>query len=253
MTCSGKKTAFFCGASRGLGRTIAQVFIEHGWRAVVFDLVVDREEATSNLHFCQCDLSNYAMTEENIHRLATLYGQVDAMVNCVRYREEKRSDVGQATEWKKAIETDVHSYFNASTILCEWMKKQGGSCSLINISSIVSTQVTLKESMSYHVAKAAINQMTKYLAVKYGPHGIRVNSVLPGLISNRISEKSSDDPNASLYAKYARHVPLRRSGAPEEVAEVTLFLASSASFMTGQNIIIDGGLSLCDPLGLIDE
>jgi NAD(P)-dependent dehydrogenase (short-subunit alcohol dehydrogenase family) len=94
--------------------------------------------------------------------------------------------------------------------------------------------------------------MTRYLAVEYGPYGVRINTVSPGLISNNDSEYASDSLDASLYSKYANLVPLRRSGSPDEVADLALFLAlSSSSFITGQNIVIDGGLSLREQIGVL--
>ena len=247
-----KKNAVFCGAARGLGNTIAQVFLEADWNVIILDLTLN--ESQPKMHFYQCDLSDFETVKEVIKKTLTDFGSIDALINCVRYRKKQGIELSFSQEWKKALEIDLHTYFNTSSLVCESMKEKGTGCSIVNISSVVSELVTLKETISYHTAKAAINQMTRYLALQYGPYNIRANTVLPGLISNQQSEKSSDAPDASLYSKYARHVPLQRSGAPREVADLVLFLASSnSSFITGQNIVIDGGLNMCEHLGILKD
>jgi NAD(P)-dependent dehydrogenase (short-subunit alcohol dehydrogenase family) len=241
-----KKTVLLCGATQGLGHTIAQRFLALEWNVVILDLLGGKE---GPIHFYPCDVSDFAATQKSIDQIIEKFHAIDALVNCIRYRKKKECHLSAFESWKKSIDIDLNTFFNASSLVCEHMKQIQRGCSIINISSVLSELVTDSESIGYHAAKAAINQLTRCLAVEFGPHNIRVNAISPGLISNHHSEPCSRDPSASPYAKFANHIPLRRSGDPQEVADLVLFLTSpSSSFITGQNIVIDGGLSIREQL-----
>lgn len=244
-----RKHALICGAARGLGLAIAQKFSEEGWSVTLLDAATFSGALPEGSRSIQCDARDFSSLEKALLPLLQEFGSIDALVNSIRYRAPKNEAIPHQELWKKGIEIGLDTYYNSSFFVCEQMKKIGVGSSIINLSSVTAERVTLQESLSYHAAKAAINQMTRYLAVQYGPYQIRANTILPGLISNVVSEKSSDDPNASLYAKQACQIPLRRSGSPREVAELVYFLATPASsFITGQNIVIDGGLGIRDQL-----
>ena len=247
------KVSIFCGAARGLGRAVANYFLDSGWTVIILDLYFE-ERSNSCLHLIECDVSDFKNTKKHIEDIFQRFCTIDALVNCVRYRSQKGEKLDIDDEWERGMSIGLNTYFNASSIVCELSKVKGSGCSIINISSVLSGLINLNESISYHSAKAAINQMTRFLAIKYGPYNIRANVVAPGLISNQSAEKASEDPSASLYAKYAQHVPLKRSGTPEEVAALVLFLASHQStFITAQTITIDGGLSNAEHLGIISS
>jgi len=245
------KNVVLCGASQGLGAVIARKFYDQNWNVIILDLL---EPSNSKMQFYQCDVTDFEATKKCIDEITQKYQAIDGLVNCIRYRNKENKGISFHKEWERGMEIDLHTYFNASLLVCNRMKTIEKDCSIVNISSVLSDLVSTKESINYHMAKAAINQMTRYLAVEFGPYNIRVNSVLPGLISNHESEKSSTSPSASLYSRGASHIPLRRSGAPEEVAELVLFLVSSlSSYITGQNIVIDGGLALREQFDVFSD
>lgn len=249
------KTVILSGAVQGLGRVAAYKFQKEGWRVVILDIQENPEMQRTGMKIYRCDLSHFEQTKDCLGSIFEEVGTVEALVNCVRYRRPKNLSQSPFEEWKKSLEIDLDTYFNTSSIVCEKMKGKGGKgCSIVNFSSVTSSLVTLKESISYHTAKAAITQMTRYLAVQYGPYNIRANTISPGLISREKTELSSSEAGASLYSRLACSIPLRRTGAPEEVAEAIFFLASPASsFITGHELTIDGGLCLCDQVGISTE
>lgn len=244
-----QKNVLICGASQGLGLCITHRFIKEGYNVINLDII---DNPNSPAYFYPCDVSNLEQTQKCIEEIMHRFGNIDVLINCIRWRKKQDPPNSVFQNWENGLKIDLNTYFHACLFVCEKMKEK--ECNIINISSVVSQCITLKEPLSYHVAKAAINQLTRYLAVEFGPKKIRVNAIIPGLISNDQVEQSSLDSSASLYAKLANHIPLRRSGAPEEVADLAFFLASpSSSFITGQCIAIDGGLTLREQVDLISE
>ena len=244
------KHIVICGGANGLGLHFAREFSKANGRVSILDLTESQEKRFS--HFI-CDVSRFDETHSVLKEALEKSGKIEALVNCIRAKKSLPSSFlySEKETWEKGIAVNLGTYFNASSALCELIKDQGG-CSIVNISSISASLVSSDQGVDYHCAKAAINQLTRFLAVKYGPYGVRVNSVSPGLISHHASEKASSSPSASYYQQCAQSIPLRRSGGPQEVANLVLFLASEfSSFITGQEIVIDGGLSICEQLHLL--
>jgi 3-oxoacyl-[acyl-carrier protein] reductase len=124
-----------------------------------------------------------------------------------------------------------------------------GHGAIVNMSSVVASAVALDQcSWPYHVSKAGLDQFTRWLAVRCGGAGVRVNAVAPGLIDRDVSPKLTDNlVNRRIVESV---VPLRRAGSAREMAEVVVFLASdAASYVTGQVLIVDGGLGLSEVFG----
>lgn len=240
------KNIVIAGGANGMGQKIAQKFLTSDWNPIILDIASNN---SSSFPYYQCDVSLHNQTQECIDAIVKKFHTIDALVNCIRYRPKLKKAECNAEDWQKGIDVDLNTYFNTCSTVCEMMKDLKGECSIVNISSVLSECVTLSEPLSYHASKAAINQLTRYLAVKYGPHGIRVNTVSPGLISNERAEPYSNSEAASPYSRLAKHIPLRRTGSPEEIADLILFLVGpSSSFITGQNIVIDGGLMIREQL-----
>jgi glycerol dehydrogenase len=246
------KQIVVCGGANGLGAYFSEEFSKANGSVAVLDLVAPRLKGPS-FHFI-CDVSNYDDTFSVLEKIVKEKGKVDALINCIRLKGNPTPSFSplEKETWEKGLRINLGTYFNASSAVCELMKDKETGCSIINISSISASLISSDQTIDYHCAKAAINQLTRFLAVKYGPYNIRVNSVLPGLISHHAPEKASSHPSASLYQRRARSIPLKRSGGPQDVANLVLFLASDFSnFITGQDIVIDGGLSICEQLYLL--
>ena len=133
------------------------------------------------------------------------------------------------------------------------MKKQKGGV-IINIGSILGTFVG-HEDLCYHVAKAGLIQFTRCLAERFGPDNIRANCISPGfIVKDELRQHFESNENHSYRTAAINVHPLRRIGSPEDVADAVLFLASNeASFITGQNLIIDGGLTIRDQWSVADQ
>lgn len=243
------KTALFCGASSGLGKIVALFFLQKGWNVLNVDIAMNDELNAHGIKTYLCDLTDKNHAQQIFHNIFDEYPTISALINCIRFRDTQKEE-----HWEKEISIDLSTYYYASLLVAEYMKDRATECSIISFSSVVASLIAPCQKISYHVAKSGITQMMRYFAVYYGPYGIRANSIEPGLISKRSAEKSSNRSDASYYAKIAQHIPLRRSGSPSEVAELILFLASSqSSFITGQNICIDGGLSIREQVDCVRD
>jgi len=134
------------------------------------------------------------------------------------------------------------------------MKETDTHGSIINIASILSRFV-IKQAPAYHVAKAGVVQLTRYLAMQAAPHGIRVNSISPGFILQEEHRTLFEGPgNIKYRATAIGSIPLGRVGTADEIAKTAFYLASpESSFITGQDIIVDGGSTIREHLDLLQE
>src|SRR3989338_11119690 len=210
------KIALFSGAARGLGRSIVQKFLDSGWTVIGIDLVCEEQDQPL-LYWYQCDVSHYDALEKTLREIFARFGTIDALVNCIRHRQKKNAVQNLHLAWKQGMEVGLYTYYYTSALVCEILKENNLSGSIINMASILSDLINVQEAVTYHTAKAGIIQMTRHLAVQYGPYNIRANSVSPGLICKQ---------GGVVSEQMTRCVPLRRGGAPEEIADLILFLAS---------------------------
>lgn len=236
-----------CGGSRGLGSHLAKAFLREKANVCIVDIVRPEETIEKQVFFCQCDLSKIQETKTAFANIFTKFKRVDVLVNSMRLAKAESVKLKDVEQWEKGIQIDLNTYFQSSLICCEMMKSLG-SCSIINFSSVLADLVSLDQPLEYHCAKASINHLSRYLAVKYGANNIRVNTIAPGLISHLEAEKASSTPQ-TLYEKHAHLIPLLRTGSPQDIVFSTLFLASRfSSFITGHELVVDGGLSIREQL-----
>jgi NAD(P)-dependent dehydrogenase (short-subunit alcohol dehydrogenase family) len=163
-------------------------------------------------------------------------GKINNLVFFQRFR-------GEGDDWSGEIETSLTATKDVIELSVDEFAEADDK-SIVIVSSIASHLVASEQPVSYHVAKAGLNQMVRYYAVALGPKGIRVNAVSPGIV---LKEESGDFylKSRELQDLYKRITPLGRMGTSQEIASVVSFLCSSkASFITGQNIVVDGGISL---------
>lgn len=240
------KVALVTGGARGIGAVIAREFANHG--AVVYICDVNNPETSDpRIKFINHDLSRSGAPQELIDIVVREAGRLDILVN--NARSGGRSDFLNESEeqWNQTLSVTLNAAHFATQHAVRKMAESGGG-SIVNICSVASV-LACHESPSYHAAKAALLQMTKYSALHAGKYGVRVNAVLPGFIVQDVHRTKFESANNERYRNVANYChPLGRVGESVEVADAIIFLSSkSAKFITGQALVIDGGLSIQDP------
>lgn len=251
------KVALITGAAQGIGLGIARVLAESGATVAVADL---RKEAGENAvqalrddglkaTFIEVDAGREESIRQMVSHCVAELGALHCLVNNARpSRRGHQVFTEQASDiWDVDQDVMLRGYMIAAQTAAPHIKAEGGG-GIVNLSSTLARSIA-EESCSYHVAKAGVEHLTRYLAYVLGPENIRVNAVGPGLVDREGGRKLTDD--AVNKAVVELSVPLRRAASAAEIGRAVLFLCSDhASYVTGQTLVVDGGLSLGEPFGV---
>jgi len=240
------KTALVTGASRGIGQAIAETLDRAGAQVLLNsrkrdDIGQVAACLTNNPQLLEADLAPAGAGTALAQRVINEYGGVDILVNNAGIA--MRRTPGELTEADvdEVFNINVRGLLMLTTGLGETMIERGGG-SIVNISSVAGVIGPLGR-VAYSGTKGAVDAMTRALAADWGCHGIRVNSVAPGIITTDIWEESRRTI-PGLIENMEAGVSLRRWGESQDVANVVLFLASDlASYVTGETITVDGGMA----------
>ncbi|MDX2226068.1 MAG: SDR family oxidoreductase [Verrucomicrobiae bacterium] len=231
------KTFLIAGGTKGIGRACTRILLETGARCHVLSRTLpETDQKLGGAEYHQADLTDPGALGRVIQTLGASGVSLHGMALFQRHR-------GREGSW----EGNLASTLTASRNLIESalpLFPSGGDKSIVILSSIASRFVAEEQDEGYHVAKAGVVGMARYYAFKLGPSGIRVNCVAPG---NLLKEESAHffAQNPALQDLYRSITPLRRMGTADETARVVRFLLSEeASFITGQEIVVDGGAGL---------
>lgn len=223
------------GGARGIGAAIASAAVRHGYRVTVLDL--DVSGAPGGVEAVACSVTD----ESAVAAALDAAGTPDVVVNnagIVRFGPLVDLD---PDAFRHVLDVNVTGTFLVARQAARRWIAEGRSGSIVNVTSMNGVAAG-PNAGAYGPSKSAVALLTAQMALEWGPHGIRVNAVAPGLIDAGMSEPIYADP-ATRAARSAK-VPLGRLGLAEEVADVVLFLASDAArYVTGQNLLVDGGVT----------
>jgi len=245
-----KKTVLVTGATGQLGRTMCRTLNEFGAFVIGVDIKLNKEKMLQKgtISYLKLDITSKDSVEDAFNNLYQKYDSIDVLINNAGVSTFEPFENRTDSEFSSVTNVNLNGTFNC---IQNYAKNQPQHClqgNIINIASIygiVSPDYRIyqkgdrKNSEIYGATKAGVIQMTKYFAVHLAQHGIRVNSISPGGIYN--PENPQDD---HFILEYLKRVPMGRMANAEEIVGAILFLSSSASsYVTGHNLVVDGGMS----------
>ncbi|MBQ5826552.1 MAG: 3-oxoacyl-[Bacteroidaceae bacterium] len=242
------KTALVTGAARGIGKAIALKFAEEGANIAFTDLVIDENGEATKAEIeakgvkCMAYASNaadFAQTAEVVGQVHKDFGTIDILVNNAGITKDGLMMRMTEAQWDAVINVNLKSAFNFIHACTPIMMRQRNG-SIINMASVVGVHGNAGQS-NYAASKAGMIALAKSVAQEMGSRGIRANAIAPGFIETAMTAALPDE----VRADWAKKIPLRRGGQPEDIANVATFLASDlAAYVTGQVLQVDGGMNM---------
>jgi 3alpha(or 20beta)-hydroxysteroid dehydrogenase len=237
------KVAIVTGAARGQGAAEARAFAREGAKVVLTDVLVEEGEATASTIggdavFVRHDVSSEEEWEAAIAATLDRFGRLDVLVNNAAVAFTSPITEHSLADYERLVAVNQVGVFLGLKSVVKPMTDAGGG-SIVNISSGAGLRAT-KYMIGYAATKYAVTGMTAAAALELARYNIRVNSIHPGVIDTDMISTNTPEMTAGMV----KATPLRRLGAPEEIAEVALFLASDeSSYMTGAHLPVDGGIT----------
>lgn len=241
MTHKLHKVAIVTGGAHGIGLATARLLLEHEYQVSIWDTDQDALDTLSKTLskwmkvclFIRCDISNENDIQQAIEQTLNQFGRLDVLVNNAGIMDEKPLAQVTLTDWNRVIGTNLTGAFLTAKYAGDELTKNRGC--IINMASTRAFQ-SEPDTFSYSASKGALIALTHALAVSLGPN-VRVNSISPGWID------VSGEPEKLRKKDHEQH-PAGRVGTPDDVARMVLFLANELNdFITGQNFVIDGGMT----------
>ena len=231
------KVAVVTGAAGGIGNAIAKAFSDAGAEVMLLDLdqaaVQDAADGIGARAYA-CDVTDPASIAATVEAI----GSVDILVNNAAFLAPGNLDLTDIESWQKMLDVNLTGYLRCAQAFGAGMLARG-SGALVHVGSISGSHQQAF-SNAYSASKAGVSMLSRQLAYEWGPRGVRSNVVSPGLVRTPLSESFYADPKTKAARESV--VPLRRIGRVEDIADAVLYFASDrAGYVTGQEVIVDGG------------
>lgn len=239
------KVAIVTGGASGIGAATVRRLHSEGANVMIADMNTEAAEALAAelgeyAAYSITDVSQLDQVETMVAKTIAQFGRIDILFNNAGISSYARTHILEPDAWRKVVDVNLNSIFYCCRATLPEMMAQGGGV-IINTASISGLGADYAYS-AYTATKGAVVNYTRGLALDYARDNIRVNAVCPGLIATPMTNIITDTPE--IAAEYQRNIPLGRAGKADEIAAVVAFLASEdASYLTGQNIAVDGGTS----------
>ncbi|MCS5538553.1 MAG: glucose 1-dehydrogenase [Roseibacillus sp.] len=252
------KRILVTGASSGIGQAIAIRLAAEGARvginyfrglegARATEESIQQADSRHEPIVLQADLASEDAVDAMFDRFLEEMGGIDILINNAAWQTECPTHETTRTDFEAVLATNLIGAFHCAQRTLADLRQREAPGVILNVSSV--HEIIPKPGfIGYSVSKGGMQNLTRTLALEYAPHGIRVNGVAPGATITPINRAWIDDPKARAVVE--SHIPMGRSGSPEEMAGLTAYLCSDeASYITGQTIFIDGGLTLYPEFG----
>ena len=252
MRLKGRNT-IITGGGAGIGEAIARAFTKEGASVVLADMDLDAAETVAaslrddghTAHALLCDVSDAKSVEDMVEAAAECLDAIDTLVNNAGWGRAGKLLETTEEDWDRMMDVNVKGIFLVSKHTLPHLLDSGGGC-IINMASVAGV-VGVRDRTAYCASKGGVISLTRAIALDYVEQGLRCNSISPGTVDTPwVSRMVSQfpDPEATRAQMVVRQ-PMGRLGRPDEIAAATVYLASDdAAFITGSNMMIDGGMTM---------
>ena len=239
------KVAIITGASRGIGKSISSKLLSYGCKVVLLSRKLEDLEKvkndfkSENIKCFECDITNINHFKDVVHEVVNTWGKLDILINNAGITKDKLLLRMNESDWDNVININLKGCYNTIKVASNFMirKKYG---KIVNISSVIG-QIGNSGQSNYAASKSAIEGLTRTLAVEFGSRNINVNCVAPGYIETDMT-KNLDE---KIIQEMKKNIPLNKLGLTSDISETVCFLSSDlSSFITGQVINVDGGMTI---------
>lgn len=241
------KVALVTGGSRGIGRAVCLGLAAFGAAVAVTGISPENQKTVDEINrrggkavFIPCDVSVIEHSRRAVDRTVEIFGKLDILVNNAGVATVDPAEKVDEQEWERVIGVNLKGLFFMSQAAARAMIRQGKGGRIINIGSIFGITGSEIGASVYHASKGGVMILTRALACEWAKYGILVNTIGPGFIKTEMTKPIEESPE--LYKLLRERHALKRFGIPEEIVGAVIFFASDASsFVTGQNLYVDGG------------
>ena len=238
------QVAIITGSGRGIGLAIARKLASSGATAVITDISQEfansgTNELTNNglkAHGIVCNVTDENSIEKMTEEVMSKFGRVDILVNNAGITRDNLFMRMKLEEWNAVIETNLTSVFKVTQAVVKQMSKAEYG-RIVNIASVIGIHGNFGQA-NYAAAKAGVIALTKTIGREYARKNITCNAIAPGFIDTAMTQKLKPE----IKESYMKLIPLNRFGQPEDVAEAAFFFCTGGSYITGQVIVVDGGM-----------